>query len=625
MRWNPFTGLFEMGSRKKTTIINNNSVLGGGTGGASLAIGSVITGANVNRVLFTDGIAALAEADNFQFNGSTMTIGDAIDLVTLNLTGLLHVFGDGEVDGTLTAADMSANTGTFPNSLTTNLLKIGTLSPGRVPFSTTDGEIIDDGGFVYSPSDGILVLEKYLRVGTSTFTGGILFDDDIYRTLFKTATLSDDRTIQLPNKNGTVALTSDLPTASDYIQNQTASQQTAGMWIGGDARIDGKIGLGGSTGSSMLEISPGSVLYGIRINSTDTSDNSYPIDFNRASTSVQNAFNWSTAGTANWFYGQDNNGTNDLIWYDWQKGTTSLKLFHNSAAPGSVGIFEYGGFNSGTFLTYFNGTTGLLTHGFGAVFNETGAAVDFRVESDSDANMFFIDGTNNRAAIGSASPTAFFDIKASTTAAASLRIRSGSAPTSPNEGDMWNDSTQKATQTFSDGIKQVLVGTIFTQTADASVSNTTTETSIVGSGTGTLTLPANFWVVGKTIRVTMSGVYSTVAVTGDTVTIKTKYGSTVLASKATSGLVTGASNLAWWANLIVTCRSTGATGTVQVSGGVEYQIAGSAVIFDELNNGVATSTLDTTASGLFDITVTHSAANAANTVKSLVSSWEVLN
>jgi hypothetical protein len=178
---------------------------------------------------------------------------------------------------------------------------------------------------------------------------------------------------------------------------------------------------------------------------------------------------------------------------------------------------------------------------------------------------------------------------------------------------------------FPDGINMALDGTIFTQTADKSVSNTTNETSIVGTGVGGLTLPANFFVAGKTIRVTMSGVYSTVAITGDTVTIKVKYGSTVLASKATTALVTGGTNLFWASEVLVTCRTTGATGTVQVSGGVIYQVAGSATVEDELNNGVSTTTLDTTASGLFDITVTHSAANASNTVKSLVGTFEVLN
>jgi hypothetical protein len=44
-------------------------------------------------------------------------------------------------------------------------------------------------------------------------------------------------------------------------------------------------------------------------------------------------------------------------------------------------------------------------------------------------------------AIGQTSATALLDLAASTTARASLRIRSGTAPTTPNDGDIWFDGT----------------------------------------------------------------------------------------------------------------------------------------------------------------------------------------
>jgi hypothetical protein len=43
--------------------------------------------------------------------------------------------------------------------------------------------------------------------------------------------------------------------------------------------------------------------------------------------------------------------------------------------------------------------------GGGVVFNENGNAVNFRVESDTDVNALFVDGTNNRLGIGTASPS----------------------------------------------------------------------------------------------------------------------------------------------------------------------------------------------------------------------------
>jgi len=207
---------------------------------------------------------------------------------------------------------------------------------------------------------------------------------------------------------------------------------------------------------------------------------------------------------------------------------------------------------------------------------------------------------------------------------ARIQLDSTSTTDTTNEGDVWYSSTQKSLSNYA-GITQRVGGTIFTQTANKTVANTTTETSIVGTGVGSLTLPANFFIAGKTIRVQNSGVYSTVAGTGDVVTIKVKKGSTVLASKATTALVTGGTNLYWESDLLITCRTTGATGTVQVSGSVKYQIAGAVTVVEAINNGVATSTLNTTTSELFDITVTHSAANASNTITSLNTLVEVKN
>lgn len=199
------------------------------------------------------------------------------------------------------------------------------------------------------------------------------------------------------------------------------------------------------------------------------------------------------------------------------------------------------------------------------------------------------------------------------------------------DGDIWYDSTQKAMQVFVDGIEQTLVGVIFTQTADKSVTNTTTETTIIGTGVGGLALPANFWVAGKTIRIRIGGVYSTVAATGDIVTIRVKLDAVVIALKATSALLTGATNLSWWGQVDITCRSTGATGTVQARGSVRYQItAVGGVAEDELDDptgaaGTATATIDTTQGDTLDVTVQHSAANASNTVKSICATVEVLN
>ena len=62
----------------------------------------------------------------------------------------------------------------------------------------------------------------------------------------------------------------------------------------------------------------------------------------------------------------------------------------------------------------------ILANGGAAIFNEQSNAVNFRVESDSNANMLFVDGTNNRVGVGTATPSVALDVNGD------FRVRSGS-------------------------------------------------------------------------------------------------------------------------------------------------------------------------------------------------------
>ena len=56
----------------------------------------------------------------------------------------------------------------------------------------------------------------------------------------------------------------------------------------------------------------------------------------------------------------------------------------------------------------------------GVVINESSADVDFRVESNGDANMLFVDGGNNRVGIGTGTPAEALEVKTSSSPAIQL-------------------------------------------------------------------------------------------------------------------------------------------------------------------------------------------------------------
>lgn len=174
--------------------------------------------------------------------------------------------------------------------------------------------------------------------------------------------------------------------------------------------------------------------------------------------------------------------------------------------------------------------------------------------------------------------------------------------------------------------REALVGCIFTQTANKTVTNTVSETSIIGTGVGYgLTLPANFFVAGKTIRLRIGGIYST-PIGAPSVTIKIKYGSTVIASVATTSLLSGASALEFDGEVDITCYTTGATGTVYSHGDIEYATGvGGTIAVNPLNNGGASTTIDTTTSNLLDCTIVWDSASTTRIVTSTITVVEVLN
>jgi hypothetical protein len=192
----------------------------------------------------------------------------------------------------------------------------------------------------------------------------------------------------------------------------------------------------------------------------------------------------------------------------------------------------------------------------------------------------------------------------------SLALANVAAPSSPGTGDLWNDSTGTNFQGFAAGIKRFLHGTPFTSTATGTIANSVTETSITGTGVGTKTLPAAFFVVGRTLRVTLWGIYST-ANPAVTLQIKAKLGSTVILDTGAQTPTAAMANRGFCVTGLITCRTTGATGTVFGQGSANMSISATDSQAWDMEN-TATATIDTTASQAFDVTATWGAGVGAS-------------
>jgi hypothetical protein len=202
-----------------------------------------------------------------------------------------------------------------------------------------------------------------------------------------------------------------------------------------------------------------------------------------------------------------------------------------------------------------------------------------------------------------------------------LLVDPQAAPGSPVDGQLWSDSTQQSLSTRSKGLTTPLVGTIFTATGTATVTTTTTETTILGSGVGTKTLPANFLVAGKTIRITVKGIMSNAA--AETLRIKVKAGSTVLLDTTATTVSGTLTNAYFQASGSFTCRTTGGSGTVFPSGSIGYLNAGTGQGIPMV--ATAAVTLDTTASQALDVTATWGSASASDSISGQVVTIEAMN
>lgn len=147
----------------------------------------------------------------------------------------------------------------------------------------------------------------------------------------------------------------------------------------------------------------------------------------------------------------------------------------------------------------------------------------------------------------------------------------------------------------------------FSQTQSITVSSSTAETSLVGSGVGSPTIGSNLFGAGTILKLKANGFHS--AAGNPTVTINIKIdGVTIMTTGAQSS--NSSTNTVWGLEAILTCRTTGASGTVIGQG--HYREENSTNLYGLPMTG--TTTLDTTTSHVINITWAWGTASASNTV-----------
>lgn len=136
----------------------------------------------------------------------------------------------------------------------------------------------------------------------------------------------------------------------------------------------------------------------------------------------------------------------------------------------------------------------------------------------------------------------------------------------------------------------------------------TAETSLISSA---VTIPANYFTVGKMIRVKIKGDFSTSGTAG-TYTFRGKLGSTVISTSGAITMTNSLANIPFCLELDLNCWSTGATGGIDAIGQIFYNSSGTTPVCIGLPNSLAT--IATTASQNLDVTVQMSSGVSANVI-----------
>ena len=187
-------------------------------------------------------------------------------------------------------------------------------------------------------------------------------------------------------------------------------------------------------------------------------------------------------------------------------------------------------------------------------------------------------------------------------------------------GTFGGTSTYNLAVDGSGNIVEVPLKKYYTSTSNATVTNTTTETTLIGSGIGGLTIMPSDFQVGATYKLTVKGNLSTDGSNPSQFNYRLKLGGTTLAATDNLFQGTGTTNRNFSISCLIVVRSVSSSGVIIAKG--EYVDENDAV--NSFGDGT-TATIDMTSSKIFDFTVQMNNTGAGNTTTSHVFYLERLN
>jgi hypothetical protein len=392
----------------KVWIIEN------GTSGSQNIVISQGSGANITipagdtKVVYSDGAGAGAAFFDAFASLSVVDLKVQDDLTVTDaalVTGVLTTTATQVATGGITSgSDIISDTDSTDSLGSTGVrwLKgwFDTLTAGTLTVGS--GSVTDSSGAISFGDENLTTTGIVTAAGTSVFTNlDISGDIDVDGTT----------NLDVVDIDGAVDMASTLAVAGD------ANFDSGTLFVDVSANA---VGIGTTSPESRLTIFSGAELDGQAFNVWYGSGNNQPLNI-----------------------GINRSSGNSWLGWNALQSTTDTQTYHvsNDAVrlDGASGRLTVLGAASGTAGDAITWVTAADIGYEGSVFNEGGADIDFRVESDGNTHMLFVDGGNNEIGMGRTPSNAQLDIEGGSSGTLTgLRIRNSGQVAGSGIKQIWS-------------------------------------------------------------------------------------------------------------------------------------------------------------------------------------------